>query len=61
MYALEKAELTTSMRHIVRFLKLGIPIYYPEVPDMAGRKVRKRKRRTQAIAKCFAFYSNAVR
>ena len=55
MYALEKAELTTSMRHIVRFLKLGIPIYYPEVPDMAGRKVRKKKEERRQLQSVLSF------
>ena len=47
MDTLENAELTVSIRHIVRFLKSGIPIYNSEVPDTAGRKTR-RGRRTQA-------------
>lgn len=29
-----------------------------DIPDMAGRKMRKR--RTQAIGKHYAFYSNAI-
>ena len=37
----EKAELTASIRHAVRFLKLGIPIYNSEIPDTAGRKARR--------------------
>ena len=56
---LEKVELTASIRHIARFLKSGIPIYNSEVPDTLGRKIRRRKR-TQAIAKRFAFYANAI-
>ena len=39
------------------FLKSGTPLYNSEVPDTAGRKTRRR--RTQAIAKRFAFYANA--
>ena len=38
MDTLEKDELTTSIRHITRFLKPGIPIYNSKVPDTAGRK-----------------------
>ena len=52
---LEKAELTASIRHIAIFLKSGIPIFNSEVPDTAGRETRRRrrKRRTEAIAKRF--------
>ena len=39
---LEKAELTASIRHIARPLKLGIPTYNSEVPDTAGRKTRRK-------------------
>ena len=56
---LEKAELITLVRHIQRFSKSRIPIYNSEVPDTAGRKTR-RGRRTQAIAKRFAFYANTI-
>ena len=51
---LEKAKLTTLHRHITGFLKSGIPIYNSEVPDMVGRKLR-RKRRTKTIAKLLRF------
>ena len=60
MDALEKAELTDSIRHIARFLKSGIPIYNSYVSDTAGRKTRRRRRRTQAIVMCFAFYANGI-
>ena len=53
---LKKAELASSIHHIVRFVKTGIPIYNSEVPDTADRKTR---RRTQAIAKRSAFHANA--
>ena len=56
MDTLEKTEFAASIQHIARFLKSGIPIYISEDPDTAGRKTR---RRTQAIAKRFAFYANA--
>ena len=59
MDTLEKAEHIASFRHIARFLKSGIPIYNSEVPDKADRKTRRR--RTQAIAKCYAFHANTMR
>ena len=31
------------------------------IPDKAGRKTRRRRRRTQAIAKCYGFVANAIR
>ena len=43
-------------RHIARFLNSEIPIYNSEVPDTTGRKTRRRK--PQAIAKCFTFNKN---
>ena len=61
MDRLEKAELTALMCHVARFLKRGIPIHNSEVPDTAGRKTRKRRRRTEAIAKRFAFHANPIR
>ena len=59
MDTLEIAELNTSIHHTAKFFKSGIPIYNSEVPDMADRKTRRR-RRTQAIAKRFAFCANAI-
>ena len=56
MNTLEKAELTDSVCHIERFLKSGIPICKPDLPDTADRKTRRRIR-AQAIAKRFAFYT----
>ena len=50
---LKNAELTVLICHIARFLKSGIRIYNSEVQDMAGKKTRRK--RTQAIAKHFAF------
>ena len=58
MDTLEKAEHTASIRHIARFLKSGIPIYNSEVPDTLGRK--KRRTKTQEIAKPFAFHANTI-
>ena len=48
--SLKKAKLTGSIRHIIRILKSGIPIYNSKVPDTADRKTKSR-RRTQAITK----------
>ena len=50
MTILEKAELTAS--------KSEIPFYNSEVPDTAGRKTRRR-RRTQAVTKCYVFHAYA--
>ena len=55
---LEKTELTASICHIAKFLKSGIRIYNSEVPDTAGRKTR---RKSQAIAKRYAFGANAMK
>ena len=57
---LEKDHFATSIRHIGRFLKSGIPIYSSEVPDTAGSKARRRGK-THAIAKRYAFHANAIR
>ena len=51
----EKDELTALIRHIAIFAKSGTPIYNSDVPDTAGRKTK----RTQAIAKPYAFHANA--
>ena len=59
MVALEKAELASSIRHIPRFLKSGIPIYHSEVPDTADRKT-KRRRKKHANAKRYLFYANKI-
>ena len=50
---------TASIRHIARFLKSDILIYNSKILDTAGRKTRRIRRRTQAIAKSFAFDANA--
>ena len=55
---METAELTASIRRIVRFLKSRICTYNSEILDTADRKTRRR-RKTQAIAKCSAFHANA--
>ena len=33
---------------------------FPDIPDNAGRKTGRRRRRTQAIAKRYAFHANAI-
>ena len=43
MNTLEKAELTALIRHIVTFLKSGIPIYNSEISDTADRKGKKKQ------------------
>ena len=54
-------KLTASIHHVGRFLKLGLPIYNSEVPDTAGRKtIRRKRRRTLAIAKRYAFHADAI-
>ena len=58
MNTLEKAKLTASICHNERFLKLGIPIYNSEVPDMAGIKTKRRG--IQAIAKHYTFHAKAI-
>ena len=60
METLEKLNPPPSVRNIGRFLKSWITIYNFKVPDTAGTKTRKRRRRrTQAIAKRYAFHANA--
>ena len=49
----------SSIHHIARFLKSGIPIYNSEVLDRVGRNTRRR--RTQAVAKLFVFHANAIK
>ena len=49
-------ELTAFVRHIERFSRSEIPIYGSQNEDTA---VRKTKIRAQAIAKRYAFQSNA--
>ena len=60
MDTFEKTERTTPISHIAIFLKSGILIYNSEVSKMSVRKTRRR-RRTQAIAKRYAFHANAVK
>ena len=60
MNTLENAELTSMIRHIARVLKSGIPIYNSKLPDTTGKKTRRR-RRTQAVAKRFAFHANVIK
>ena len=50
----EKAEFAASICHIARFSKSRIPILSSKLPDKTGRKTR-----TQAIAECYSFHTNA--
>ena len=59
MDTLEKVELTASISHIVILLKSGILIYNSKDLDTSGRKTRGR--RTQTIAKHYAFHTNAIK
>ena len=45
MDTLEKAELTTLIHHIARFLKSRIPIFISKVLDTAGRKREEEEHR----------------
>ena len=56
---LAKSDLTASVRHIEKLAKSGIPIYDSEASDTAGRKARRGRRRKQAIAKRYAYHTNA--
>ena len=72
---MEKAKLSSSTHQIEIFLKSAILIYHSEVPGTASRKSKRtqtnanpyafctkalRKRRTQPIAKRFAFHENSA-
>ena len=50
MNTLEKAELTTSTRHITILLKSGIPMNNSEVPDSADKK--NEKKNDKKMPKC---------
>ena len=58
MNSSDKAELTASVRHIERFSKVIISNYNSEVSYTTSRKAKTR--RTQAIAKRYAFHANAI-
>ena len=53
MNNLNKADLTSSIRHIERFSNSEIPIYNSKVPEKMNR--------IQAVAKCYAYETNATR
>ena len=55
----EIPELSASFRHTERFFKSEILIYNSQVLDTAGRKMRL-SRKTQAIAKPYAFHASAI-
>ena len=60
MNTTEKAELAASICRIERFSKSGILIYNSEFPDRAAKKMRRRIRRIQTIAKCYAFHAKVT-
>ena len=51
-------KLNSRFRSDARFLRSEILIYNSDIPHTAGRKKR---RRTQATAKRFAFYANTIK
>ena len=56
MDTLEKAEPTTSIQHIVRFLKPGTLIHNSEVPsDTDGIVTRRRRRRRRQLQSVLRF------
>ena len=40
--------------------KIAFCSEFPDIPDNAGKVTRRRGRRTQAVAKRYAFYANAI-
>ena len=40
--------------------KIAFCSEFPNIPDSGGRKTRRRRRRTQAIAKRYAFHANTI-
>ena len=41
--------------------KIGFWPEFPDIPDNAGKVTRRRRKRTQAIAKRYAFHTNAIK
>ena len=60
MNTLKKAKINALVQHIEKFSKSGILIYNSKVLDTAGRKTRRRRRRTQSFARCHTFHANAI-
>ena len=59
---LQKAVLVASVHHIERFSNSGISIHNSEDPDTYNIKTRRRRRRkTQSIAKRYMFRVNAIK
>ena len=58
MDTLEKFKLNGSIHQIARFLKSRLPTYNSEVLDTAGRKTKRMRKRTQAVAKRYVFHAN---
>ena len=47
MHTSDRAEITVLIGHIERLLEPRILIYHSEVPDTAGRKTRRTRRRKE--------------
>ena len=60
MDTLEKAELTTSICHIGRFLKSGIPMYNSTVLDMASRKTTEEGEEERRQLQSIMFHANTI-
>ena len=52
---LEKAALTASIRHIVRFLKSEIPIYNSEIPLRLTEKQEAKKKEHRHLLNVLSF------
>ena len=46
---------------VVRWSVKQLCFEFPDILDKAGRKLKRRNRRTQAIGKCYAFYANELK
>ena len=49
---LEKAKLTGSIRHIVRFTKSAMPIYYSEAPKKSWRRRERKRKNNYSVTLC---------
>ena len=56
-----EAEFTVSVRHIERFSKAGIPTYNSRSPENNWQINKKKRRRTLATAKRYAFHAKAIK
>ena len=62
MNILEQAKFTASVHNIKRFSKPRIQIRNSEVPDMVGRKTRRKSEEKHRILQNirFTFHANAI-